>query len=297
MGFRQVVCVDMDPIVVPEMYLCPKIDDKSFTAEAVRYIKSGEALPEGQIADGAQLTVAPGQCVLLLRGGQIFDLCAVPGVYIYEKNAPASFLMGKLTRVATPEIQPGEGSEQACYLNTEERGRNDFVCKEKITFQDDDGAPISLMCRGRYCYRIANPILFHRYISTATEEAALEPLLLEQFLSIIQPAYDRLASMGVTDTTLSNHTPELIATLRALLYDKWYINYGIELQRVSITTITMNGGFNPFGGSTVQADRDELSPDDQLEKAARDFMGSVLSAFGSAFQASNEKKQEPSGEE
>lgn len=289
MGFRQVVCVDMDPIVVPEMYLCPKIDGKTFTADAVRYIKSGEMLPEGQIADGAQLTVAPGQCVLLLRGGQIFDLCAVPGVYIYEKNAPASFLMGKLTRVATPEIQPAEGPEQVRYLNTEERGGNDFACKEKITFQDDAGAPITLMCRGRYCYRIANPILFYRH---ASELAALDTTLLEQFLSIIQPAYDRLASMGVTDTTLSEHTPELIATLRALLYDKWHINYGVELQRVSITTITMNGGFNPFGGTTVQADRDELSPDDQLEKAAKEFLGSVLSAFGSAFQSVNEKTEE-----
>lgn len=289
MGFRQVVCVDMDPIVVPEMYLCPKIDGKTFTADAVRYIKSGEMLPEGQIADGAQLTVAPGQCVLLLRGGQIFDLCAVPGVYIYEKNAPASFLMGKLTRVATPEIQPAEGPEQVRYLNTEERGGNDFACKEKITFHDDAGAPISLMCRGRYCYRIANPILFYRH---ASELAELDTTLLEQFLSIIQPAYDRLASMGVTDTTLSEHTPELIATLRALLYDKWYINYGVELQRVSITTITMNGGFNPFGGTTVQADRDELSPDDQLEKAAKEFLGGVLSAFGSAFQSVNEKTGE-----
>lgn len=294
MGLRQVVCVDMNPIVVPEMYLCPKIDDKTFTAEAVRYAKYGETLPEGQIADGAQLTVAPGQCVLLLRGGQIFDLCAVPGVYIYEKSTPPSLLMGKLTRAATPKIQPGEGSEQVCYLNTEEQSGNDFVCREKITFQDDAGVPITLMCRGRYCYRIANPILFHCH---ASEPEALDATLLEQFLSIIQPAYDRLASMGVTDTTLSEHTPELIATLRALLYDKWYINYGVELQRVSITTITTNGGFNPCGGSTVQADRDELSPDDQLEKAARDFLGSVLSAFGSAFQAPNEKKQEPPGEE
>lgn len=289
MGFRQVVCVDMNPIVVPEMYLCPKIDDKTFTAEAVRYIKAGEPLSEGQIADGAQFTVAPGQCVLLLRGGQIFDLCAVPGVYIYEKSTPPSFLMGKLTRAATPEIQPVEGAECVCYLNTEERRGNDFVCKEKITFQDDGGAPISLMCRGRYCYRIANPILFYRH---ASELEALDATLLEQFLSIIQPAYDRLASMGVTDTTLSEHTPELIATLRALLYDKWYINYGIELQRVSITTITMSDGFNPFGGTTVQADRDELSQDDQLEKAAKEFLGSVLSAFGSAFQSVNENTEE-----
>lgn len=291
MGLRQVVCVDMNPIVVPEMYLCPKIDGKTFVVEATRYIKSGEMLPEGEIADSAQFTVAPGQCVLMLRGGQIFDLCAVPGVYIYEKYAPASFLMGKLTRVASPEIQPAEGPEQVCYLNTEERGGNDFACKEKITFHDDAGALISLMCRGRYCYRIANPILFYRH---ALEPEALDATLLEQFLSIIQPAYDRLASMGVTDTTLSEHTSELIANLRALLYDKWYINYGIELQRVSITTITMNGGFNPFGGTTVQADRDELSADDQLEKAAKEFLGSVLSAFGSAFQSKNETTEKSS---
>jgi membrane protease subunit (stomatin/prohibitin family) len=292
MGFRQVVCVDMNPIVVPEMYLCPKIDDKTFTAEAVRYAKYGETLPEGQIVDGAQFTIAPGQCVLLLRGGQIFDLCAVPGVYIYEENALASFLMGKLTRAGAPEAAPAKGVEQVVYLNTEEFGGNAFSCSQKLTFQTDDGTPISLMCRGRYCYRIANPILFYRYASEMTDRAALDAFLLEQFLTVLQPTYDRLASMGVTDSTLSEHTPELIATLRALLYDKWYVKCGIELQRVSITSVCMGSGFNPFGGTTVQADRDELSPDDQLEKAAKEFLGSVLSAFGSAFQSVNEKTEE-----
>ena len=116
--------------------------------------------------------------------------------------------------------------------------------------------------------------------------------LSEQFLTVLQPTYDRLAAMGVTDTTLSQHTPELIATLRAMLYEKWYLTCGIELQRVSITSMCMGGGFNPFGGSTVQADRDELSPDDQLEKAAKEFLCSVLSAFGSAIKSSNEPQSD-----
>ena len=107
-------------------------------------------------------------------------------------------------------------------------------------------------------------------------------------MTVLQPTYDRLAAMGVTDTTLSQHTPELIATLRAMLYDKWYLTCGIELQRVSITSMCIGGGFNPFGSSTVQADKEELSPDDQLEKAAKEFLGSVLSAFGSAIKSANE---------
>jgi hypothetical protein len=56
----------------------------------------------------------------------------------------------------------------------------------------------------------------------------------------------------------------------------------------------MGGGFS---GSTVQADREELSPDDQLEKAAKEFLGSVLSAFGSAFQGMNEQSKEVSDTE
>ena len=284
MGLQQILCVDMDPRAVPEMYLCPKLDEQTLMARAVRYIKDGETLPEGGIADGAQLTVAPGQCVLLIRGEQIFDVCAAPGIYLYEKNAPASFLVGNLTRAATPETETAEGEEQVCYLNLEERGNHAFSCSQKITFQNDDGAPIPFMCRGRYCYRIANPILFYRYAAALTDLATMDALLLEHFLSILQPAYDRLASMGVTDSTLSEHTPELIATLRALLYDKWYLTCGVELQRVSITSMYMSGG---IGGSTVQADREELSADEQLEKAAKEFLGSVLSAFGSAFQEMN----------
>ena len=293
MGLKQVLCVDMDPIAVPEMYLCPKLKEETLMAEAVRYTKAGEEIPQGQIADGAQFTVAPGQCLLLTKGGQITEVCAQPGVYLYNRAQPASFLMGTMTRMTTsqPE-QPQDGPKQVIYLNSEEYGANAFTCPEKLTFQNDEGEPISLMCRGRYCYRIANPILFYNYAAAGTDRAALGEFLLEQFMTVLQPTYDRLAAMGVTDTTLSQHTPELIATLRAMLYEKWYLTCGIELQRVSITSMCIGGGFNPFGSSTVQADKEELSPDDQLEKAAKEFLGSVLSAFGSAIKSANEPQSD-----
>ena len=289
MGLKQILCVDMDPIAVPEMYLCPKLKEETLMAEAVRYTKAGEEIPQGQIADGAQFTVAPGECLLLTKGGQITEVCAQPGVYLYNRAQPASFLMGTMTRMTTnqPE-QPQDGPEQVIYLNGEEYGANAFTCPEKLTFQNDEGEPVSLMCRGRYCYRIANPILFYNYAAVGTDRASLGAFLLEQFMTVLQPTYDRLAAMGVTDSTLSQHTPELIATLRAMLYDKWYLTCGIELQRVSITSMCIGGGFNPFGSSTVQADKEELSPDDQLEKAAKEFLGSVLSAFGSAIKSANE---------
>ena len=289
MGLKQIFCVDMEPIAAPQMYLCPKLDENVLMTAAVRYTKAGEEMPQGQIADGAQFTVAPGQCLLLTKGGQITEVCAQPGVYLYNRAQPASFLMGTMTRMTTsqPE-QPQDGPEQVIYLNGEEYGANAFTCPEKLTFQNDEGEPVSLMCRGRYCYRIANPILFYSYAAAGADRASLGAFLLEQFMTVLQPTYDRLAAMGVTDTTLSEHTPELIATLRAMLYDKWYLTCGIELQRVSITSMCIGGGFNPFGSSTVQADRDELSPDDQLEKAAKEFLGSVLSAFGSAIKSANE---------
>ena len=289
MGLKQVLCVDMDPIAVPEMYLCPKLDDQTLMAEAVRYTKVGEEIAPEQVADGAQFTVAPGQCLLLTKGGQVTEVCAQPGVYLYNRAEPASFLMGTMTRVAAnqPE-QMQDGPEQIIYLNAEEYGANAFTCPEKLTFQNDEGEPVSLMCRGRYCYRIANPILFYNYATAGIDRASLGEFLLEQFLTVLQPTYDRLAAMGVTDSTLSQHTPELIATLRSMLYDKWYLTCGVELQRVSVTSVCMTGGFNPFGGTTVQADKEELSPDDQLENAAKEFLGSVLSAFGNAIKSANE---------
>ena len=299
MGLKQIFCVDMEPIAAPQMYLCPKLDENVLMTAAVRYTKAGEEIPQGQIADGAQFTVAPGQCLLLTKGGQITEVCAQPGVYLYNRAEPASFLMGTMTRVAANQPkQPQDGTEQVIYLNGEEYGANAFTCPEKLTFQNDEGEPVSLMCRGRYCYRIANPILFYNYATTGTDRASLGAFLLEQFMTVLQPTYDRLAAMGVTDTTLSQHTPELIATLRAMLYEKWYLTCGVELQRVSITSVCMGSGFNPFGGTTVQADREELSPDDQLEKAAKEFLGSVLSAFGSAIKNANEPQSNASsGEE
>ena len=87
--------------------------------------------------------------------------------------------------------------------------------------------PSLQLCRGRYCYRIANPILFYCYAAVGTNCAALGAFLLEQFLTVLQP-----------------------------------------------------------------------SPDDQLENAAKEFLGSVLSAFGSAIKSANEPQSDTtSGEE
>ena len=289
MGFRQIVCVDMNPIAVPEMYLCPSLDESRLRSKPVRYVKVGEAIGEGLIADGAQFTVAPGQCVLILKGNQILDLCAAPGVYIYERSAPASFLMGKLNSTGRPKTVPVEGTEQVLYFNTEDIGGNGFRCIEKVTFRAEGGEQISLMCSGRYCYRIADPIRFYNYAPAGVDRAKLDAFLLEQFLAVIQPAYDCLASMGVTDSSLSQHTPELMATLRALLYEKWYLVCGVELQRISVTSMCFGPGFQTFGSSTVQADQEELSSDDGLEKAAKEFLKSVLSAFGTAIKSSDTK--------
>ena len=186
MGLKQIFYVDMEPIAAPQMYLCPKLDENVLMAEAVRYTKAGEEIPQGQIADGAQFTVAPGQCLLLTKGGQITEVCAQPGVYLYNRAQPASFLMGTMTRMTTnqPE-QPQDGPEQVIYLNGEEYGANAFTCPEKLTFQNDEGEPVSLMCRGRYCYRIANPILFYNYAAGGTDRASLGEFLLEQFLTVL----------------------------------------------------------------------------------------------------------------
>ena len=187
MGLKQILCVDMEPVAAPQMYLCPKLDENVLMAAAVRYTRDGLAIPDGEVADGAQFTVAPGQCLLLTKGGQITEVCAQPGVYLYNRAQPASFLMGTMTRVAANQPQqPQDGTEQVLYLNGEEYGANAFACPEKLTFQNDGGEPVSLMCRGRYCYRIANPILFYNFAAAGTDRAALGEFLLEQFMTVLQ---------------------------------------------------------------------------------------------------------------
>lgn len=295
MGLKQLICVDMEPQAVPEIYLCPKIGEGRLMAEAVRYVKVGAEPSPEQVADGAQITVAPGQCLFLISGGKIKEVCAAPGVYQYQEQSPASFLMGSLTRFGAPDEEVCGSAERAIYLNTEEFGNNEFQLGQKVPFRSDDGQPVSLMCRGRYCYRIANPILFFNYIQPRfgldADRTVIDQWLKEQFLSVVPLVFERLAAMGVTDTTLGEHTPEMMSTFRAMLYDKWYTTGGIELQRVSVTTVAMhNGGFNPFDSTTVQAEQDESTPDAQLERAAKEFLGSVLSAFGAAFNATTEEK-------
>lgn len=64
MGLKQFLCVDMNPVAAPEMYLCPKLKKDTLMAKAVRYTKVGKEIAPEQVADGAQFTVVPGPVLL-----------------------------------------------------------------------------------------------------------------------------------------------------------------------------------------------------------------------------------------
>ena len=71
-----------------EYFYCESMDSDILVKRGVK--KNGSRIFEDNvIADGSRIAVADGQCMIVVENGQVMDVCAEPGAYIYDtKTSP-----------------------------------------------------------------------------------------------------------------------------------------------------------------------------------------------------------------
>ena len=243
-----------------EFFYCDAIPDKYLMVRGHRRTSGRAANNKGDdniISNGSVISVADGQCMLIVDQGKVADLCAVPGEYVYDQSSEPSIFTGDLgTSIKETFKAMGRrftfggdsGKEQRVYyINTKIINDNKYGTPKKVPFRVVDeragiDIDISIGCFGSYSYRISDPIVFYTNICgnvpEVYERSKLDEQMKSEVLTSLQPALARVSAMGIRYSELPAHTEEISAALNEVLSVKWVQQRGMEIVEFGINSVT-----------------------------------------------------------
>lgn len=209
------------------------------------------------ISDGSVIAVNEGQCMIIVDGGKVVDVCAEPGEYTYNNKTAPSLFTGNLGQSVKNTFKNigyrfsfgGDvGHDQRVYyINTKEIMGNKYGTTAPVPFRVVDAnigldVDIGIRCFGEYSIRIIDPILFYTNVTgNVTEEFRFEginSMLRSELLTALQPAFARISQAGIRYSMLPGHTAEIADALNEVLSDKWGNTRGIKIESFGISSAT-----------------------------------------------------------
>ena len=208
------------------------------------------------ISNGSIISVADGQCMIVVDQGKVVELCAEPGEFVYDMSSEPSIVSGGLghglkesfktigKRISFGGEAPKE--QRVYYFNTKEIMGNRYGTANPVPFRVVDkniglDVEIDIRCNGEYSYRITNPMLFYANVCGNVNEVytrdQIDSQLKTELLTALQPAFARISEMGVRYSSLPAHTMEMAKTLNDLLSEQWGALRGIEIVAFGINSV------------------------------------------------------------
>ncbi|MDD7055881.1 MAG: SPFH domain-containing protein [Selenomonadaceae bacterium] len=173
-----------------EFFVCESLDADTLLAKGEKRTSSHgrSSNTDGEdnvISNGSVISVADGQCALIVESGKVVELTAEPGAYTYNNSTEPSIFTGDLGQgVRDIFAQIGRrftfggdaGKDQRVYyINTKEITGNKYGTPSDVPFSVVDAASglrllVRIRCFGQYSYRITNPILFYTNVAGNAED-------------------------------------------------------------------------------------------------------------------------------
>lgn len=215
--------------------------------------KKGE---DNIISDGSVVAVADGQCMIIVEQGQVVDVCAEPGEFVYDTSTEPSLFTGDLSE-SIGEVFANIGKrftfggqapkdQRVYYFNTKELIGNKYGTPSPVPFRVVDNnigldVDIAIRCFGEYSYRICDPILFYTNVSGNVDyeydREQIDGQLKTELLTALQPAFARISDMGIRYSSLPGHTMELADALNQVLSKKWRELRGVEIVSFGVSSV------------------------------------------------------------
>ena len=211
---------------------------------------------ESIISNGSIISVADGQCMMIVEQGKVVEVCAEPGEFKWDSSTEPSIFTGRFGQSLAETFKNigkrftfgGEApkDQRVYYFNTKELIGNKYGTASPVPFRVVDqragiDIDISVRCFGEYSYKIVDPIIFYTNVcSNVAEEYTrdnLDSQLRSELLTALQPAFARISEMGVRYSSVPGHTTELSELLKNELSSKWKAARGIEIQNVGVSSI------------------------------------------------------------
>lgn len=286
-----------------EFFYCESIPKEILVVKGQKRVSGRSSNTKGSeniITNGSGISVADGQCMIIVEQGKVVDICAIPGEYTYDKSTEPSIFAGSLGKSVVETFKAigrrftyggDTGKDQRVYyFNIKELIDNKFGTPNPIPFRVVDNKigldiDVSVRCSGVYSYKIANPILFYTNVCGNIEKeyprSEIENQLKTEFISALQPAFAKISEMEVRPNALPAHVDKLSEAMNMALTKKWG-----ELRGLAVVSIAMNPITLPEEDQELikQAQRTAIMKDPTM--AAATLVGAQADAMKAA--AANE---------
>lgn len=237
------------------------LDNDVLVARGQKHVNGRSSNSRGNsniISDGSGIVVADGQCMMIVEQGKVVEVCAEPGVFIYNNTLEPSIFTGDLGKSIVDAFKQmgarfayggGTGEDQRVYFfNTKELLDNKFGTQNPIPFRVVDhriglDIDVAVRCNGVYSFKITNPILFYTNVCGNVENEYLreeiEGQLKTEFISALQPALAKISAMQIRPSEIPAHVEELAQAMNETLTGKWLQSRGLEIVSIALNSVTL----------------------------------------------------------
>ena len=242
-----------------EYFYCEALPADVMAAKGKKKVSNRSSNTHGSdniISNGSVISVADGQCMLIVEQGKVVDLCAEPGEYTYDSSTEPSVFSGNLgdsiaevfKNVCKRFTFGGEApkDQRIYYFNTKEMPGQKYGTANPVPFRVVDekiglDVDIAIRCFGEYSVRISNPLLFYTNVcGNVTGDYTIDNLegqMRTELLTALQPAFARISEMGVRYSAIPAHTVELADALNEVLSAKWRDLRGVEIVSFGVSSV------------------------------------------------------------
>ena len=237
-----------------DYFYCPALSSDVLLAKGVKKAGKGN---ENIISNGSIIAVNEGQCMILVDQGQITEICAEAGEFVYDVSSEPSIFYGDLGENIMASFKQfgkrlGFGGatakdQRVYFINTKEILGNKYGTVNPVPFRVVDtniglDMDVSLKCHGEFSYRVVDPVLFYKNIcgnvSGEFRRDNIESQLKSELLTALQPAFAKISDMGIRYSSLPGHTTEIADALNEVLSKKWTDFYGIKISSFGVSSVT-----------------------------------------------------------
>ncbi|MGN1418363.1 MAG: SPFH domain-containing protein, partial [Acutalibacteraceae bacterium] len=131
-----------------DYFLCEALNQETLVAKGQKKITGRSSNYKGDeniITSGSIISVADGQCMIIVEQGKVVELCAEPGEFTYDASTEPSIFSGNLRGSIKSTFQNigkrftfgGEApkDQRIYYFNTKEIGDNKYGTANPIPFR------------------------------------------------------------------------------------------------------------------------------------------------------------------
>lgn len=244
-----------------EYFYCDSLSNDILVVKGQKRVTNGRnsntKANDNIITNGSIIAVNEGQCMIVVDQGEIVDLCASAGEYIFDGSTEPSLFYGDLGEnieqtfsVIGKRFSFGGNTakdQRVYYFNVKENLSNLFGTANPIPFRVVDhniglDIDISIRCNGEYSFKIIDPLLFYRNvcgnITGSYNKNEITGQLKAELLTAMQPALAKISEMGIRYSAVPAHSQQLSKLLNQELSEQWSKLRGIEMVSINVRGLT-----------------------------------------------------------